>query len=60
MSQSYLQQAILEAYENGKDLAAGETNLPFKTFPQNCPYSTEEMLGDRFYPGVASPELEEF
>jgi hypothetical protein len=30
---SYLQEAILEAYENGKDLAMGETNLPEKTFP---------------------------
>lgn len=57
--QSYLQQAVLEAYENGKDLAVGETNLPFKTFPQDCPYSIEEILSDRFYPGMPSPELEE-
>lgn len=57
---SYIQQAVLEAYENGKDLAVGETNLPFKTFPQDCPYSMEEILSDRFYPGIPSPELEEF
>jgi Domain of unknown function DUF29 len=56
----YLQQAVLEAYENGRDLAVGETNLPFQTFPPDCLYSMEEILSDRFYPGVPNSELEEF
>lgn len=56
----YLQEALQEAYENGKDLAVQETNLPFKTFPQDCPYTLEEILDSCFYPGESSAELEEF
>jgi len=55
----YLQEALPEAYDNGRDLAAGETDLPFKIFPQDCPYQLEEILGDRFYPGKPSPEIED-
>ena len=47
----YLEQALQDAYENGRDLASGETNLPFSTFPQQCPYLGKEILSDRFYPG---------
>ena len=56
---AYLEEAIQEAYENGRDLAVQETDLPFKTFPQECPYTLEEILDDRFYPGEGSAELEE-
>jgi hypothetical protein len=55
----YLAEALLESYENGKDLAMGETNLPAKIFPQECPYSLEEIMGDRFYPGESSEFIEE-
>ncbi len=27
-----------------------ETNLPRKTFPQNCPYTLEQTLDEQFYP----------
>lgn len=54
----YLQEAFQEAYQNGRDLAVGETDLPLKTFPENCLYSLEEILDFRFYPGAASPEME--
>lgn len=47
----YLQEAPQKVYESGRDLAVGETNLPLKTFPQTCPYTLEEILSDRFYPG---------
>ncbi|MBD1907127.1 DUF29 domain-containing protein [Funiculus sociatus GB2-A5] len=47
----YLDEALQEAYENGRDLASGETNLPFSTFPQECPYTLEETLREVFYPG---------
>lgn len=47
----YIAQALHEAYENGRDLASGETNLPRSTFPQQCLYTLEEILSDRFYPG---------
>lgn len=56
---SYLPEALQLAYDNGKDLAAGETDLPFKTFPLESPYQLEEILSDRFYPGI-SAEIDEF
>lgn len=48
---SYLQEAVLIAYQNGKDLAVGETNLPDKTFPVECAYTLEDILSDSFFPG---------
>jgi hypothetical protein len=51
---SFLEDVVSEAYENGRDLAMGETDLPEETFPVECPYSLKEILGDRFYPGEAS------
>lgn len=56
----YLQEALQEAYENGKDLAVAQTNLPYKTFPSECSYTFEEILDNCFYPGESSAELEEF
>ncbi len=47
----YLEEALQKIYESGKDLAVGETNLPLKTFPENCLYSLEEIFRDGFYPG---------
>ncbi|MEX0270874.1 DUF29 domain-containing protein [Leptolyngbyaceae cyanobacterium UHCC 1019] len=52
--QSYLDNALQEAYENAKDLAMGDTDLPEQTFPHVCPYSLNEILSDRFYPGEPS------
>jgi len=54
----YLQEAFQEAYQNGRDLAVGKTDLPLKTFLQNCLYSLEEILDSHFYPGEPSPEIE--
>lgn len=51
---SYLEEALQESYENGRDLASGETNLPLSTFPQQCLYTFEEISSDRFYPGEAA------
>jgi Domain of unknown function DUF29 len=48
---SYLETALPEAYENGRDLASGETNLPLSIFPQQCLYSLANIFSDRFYPG---------
>ncbi len=47
-------EALLEAYENGKDLAMGETDLPQQTFPLLCPYQLNQVLDSRFYPGKIS------
>jgi hypothetical protein len=55
----YLEDVLPEAFENGRDLAMGETDLPEQTFPVECPYSLTEILGDRFYPGEASELVSE-
>ena len=47
----YLEEALQKIYESGRDLAVGETNLPLKTFPENCPYTLDEIFRDGFYPG---------
>jgi Domain of unknown function DUF29 len=54
---SYFDEALQEAYENAKDLAMGETDLPEQTFPSHCPFSLSEIL-DRFYPGEPSKLLD--
>jgi Domain of unknown function DUF29 len=57
---SYLEEALKVAYTKGIALASGETNLPRKTFSENCPYTLEEVLNDQFYPGEpATDELME-
>lgn len=48
----YLEDALAEAYENARDLAMGETDLPEQTFPSSCPYTLTQILDDHFYPGV--------
>jgi Domain of unknown function DUF29 len=54
---SYLEDILLEAFENGRDLAMGETDLPEEIFPIMCSYSSAEILDNLFYPGEPS-ELE--
>lgn len=51
---SALPDALLEGYEDGRDLAMGETNLPQQTFPLVCPYTFNEISDIRFYPGELS------
>ncbi|MEH1854144.1 MAG: DUF29 domain-containing protein [Nostoc sp.] len=53
---SYLEEALQESYENCRDLASGETNLPLSTFPLQCLYLFEEILSDRFYPGESTTD----
>jgi hypothetical protein len=56
----YLEEVLKKSYENGRDLAVKETNLPRKNFPEDCPYTLDEILSDRFYPGeVATDEVME-
>ena len=50
----YLDDALQEAYENARDLAMGETDLPVQAFPLSCLYGLTEILDDRFYPGEPS------
>ena len=56
---SYIEEAMHKAYLKGVELAVGETNLPNRTFPRECPYSLVEILDSRFYPGEPSELVEE-
>ncbi len=47
----YIKEALQKIYESGRDLAVGETNLPLKTFPENCSYTLDEIFRNGFYPG---------
>jgi hypothetical protein len=37
-----------EGYQNGRDRASGETDLPVARFPEECSYSWEDILGREF------------
>ncbi|MBW4517362.1 MAG: DUF29 domain-containing protein [Timaviella obliquedivisa GSE-PSE-MK23-08B] len=56
---SALADTLPEAYENGKDLAMGETDLPKQTFPLLCPYPLSQVLESRFYSGEMSTLTDE-
>jgi len=45
-------EAIAGAYSAAVRLAHKETRLPLATFPERCPYASEQLLSDDFYPGV--------
>ncbi|WP_334880596.1 DUF29 domain-containing protein [Nostoc sp.] len=55
----YLEEALRKAYLKGVELAVGETDLPKRTFPVECPYSLVEIVDYDFYPGEASKLLDE-
>ncbi|MEQ9551780.1 MAG: DUF29 domain-containing protein [Coleofasciculus sp. G3-WIS-01] len=55
----YLEEALQKAYTKGVLLAVGETKLPRRTFPAECPYSLAEILEDSFYPGEPSDLVNE-
>ena len=55
----YIEKALHKAYLKGVELTVGETNLPNRTFPTECPYSLVEILDSRFYPGEPSELVEE-
>ena len=55
----YIEEALHKAYLKGVELAVGETNLPNRAFPTECPYSSVEILDSRFYPGEPSELVEE-
>jgi hypothetical protein len=58
--QPYLSEALEIAYQDGLDLAVRETALSYKTFPQECPYSLEQVLDSEFLPGVPPQSMEEW
>jgi hypothetical protein len=50
----YLDEVLATTYRKGIERAVVETDLPRSAFPSECPYSLEEVLGDRFYSGIPS------
>jgi len=47
----YLLDAISEVYKYALKLAMSETSLSKETFPQECPYTLEQILDFEFLPG---------
>lgn len=47
----YLPDAITEVYKYALKLASSESSLSKESFPQECPYSLEEILDADFFPG---------
>jgi len=45
-----------EGYARAAATAADETGLPLDQFPSTCPYSTEELLDEAFFPGPIGEE----
>ena len=45
---SRITEAMLDAFETGVDLALRETNLPLRTFPEDCPYLFDDIIADNF------------
>lgn len=46
----FLSETIVDAYPDALELAVGETGLPESVFPNECPYTIEQLLDKKFYP----------
>lgn len=47
---SKLDEILIDAYDVATSVAARETGLDENVFPQQCPYTFEEIMNDTFYP----------
>ncbi len=47
---NYLKESVQETYAEAKEWAHKETKLNINLFPQNCPYSVQEILSLEFLP----------
>jgi hypothetical protein len=47
---SKLDEILFDAYDVATAVAARETGLDAKAFPQQCPYTFEAIMDDEFYP----------
>lgn len=48
----HLAATVKEAYPDAIDIASDETGLPPATFPNECPYTLEQLFDDNFFPEV--------
>ena len=46
----YFTEIFAECYQDARELAADETGLPIATFPEQCPFTTEEILNTDYLP----------
>jgi predicted DNA-binding ribbon-helix-helix protein len=46
----YLEETLIECYEDARPLALDETGLPDESLPSECPYSTHQLLDQAFWP----------
>jgi len=46
----FLSDAIIESYPTALKSAIAETGLLKSVFPNECPYTIEQLLDDNFYP----------
>lgn len=44
-----------EEYAAAREMAADETALPLKTFPETCPFTIDEVLYPSFWPDTLKP-----
>jgi len=47
---NYLQEVFDNSYQAARQDAATETQLPFNSFPVDCPFSSEEILNCNYLP----------
>jgi hypothetical protein len=48
--QDYPARSLAEAYQHAREDAADETDRPLMTFPENCPWSVEQVLDPTYWP----------
>jgi hypothetical protein len=46
----YLEEVFAQCYWDAVEQASAETELPVETFPQECPYTSAEVLDSNFSP----------
>ena len=46
----YFTEIFAECYQDARELAADETGLAIETFPEQCPFTTEEILNTDYLP----------
>lgn len=53
--QSRLDEAMRESWDQARDLAIVETDLPDEQFPEICPFALEQVLSNDFWPDLENP-----
>ncbi len=49
-----LSETLMDAYGDATIVAARETSLPEKTFPEDCPWQFSQIMDPEFWPGSES------